>query len=116
MSNKKKGGGGRLKIHDLCFRGGHENNVLLLATLRADRERGCSILNRALCICEARRQEHNNHELGRTKQQEFSLKVSTEREENVEEGSRLFGPRHARRGESASLSRAVCGGPKDDSL
>lgn len=68
-------------------------------------------------MCKARRQEHNKHELGRAKQQEFSLKVSAEGEETVEEEggggvARLFSPRAGRREESASLSRAVCGGQK----
>ncbi len=43
-------------------------------------EHGYSIYIKVLCICEARRQEHSNYEVGRTKQQEFSLKVGTERE------------------------------------
>lgn len=51
-----------------------------LATPRADRECRCSIHIKVLCVCETRRQEYNNYELGHTKQQEFSLKVSTERQ------------------------------------
>lgn len=93
---------------------GHENNLLTMIP-QADHECCCSIHIRVLCICEARRREYNNHELGHTKQQEFSLKVSTERKRTWRRVAG-FCPAACLVGESASLSRAVCGGPEDDSL
>lgn len=61
------------------------------------------------------REEYNNYELGHTKQQEFSLKVSSERERTWRRVAG-FRPGACLMGESASLSRAVCGRPEDESL
>lgn len=66
------------------------------------------------CFFKARRQEHN-YESGHTEQQEFCLKVGTERERMWRRAAG-FRPRAYLMGESASLSRAVCGGPEDESL
>lgn len=67
-----------------------QNAALFFTITQADHEYFCPIQMTVLCISKARRQEYNNYEMGRTEQQEFSLKVSTEKAENVEEGSRLL--------------------------